>query len=431
MALNLRPLPRSADAREIEEWRRSLRRILTEDSTILLSRIDASAITEGSVLFVDAAGDIIEDTVNLTFNTSTDILTTGHINPSSDGSNNLGSAALNWGDIYIDKTQGSVLFMGADGQITQNNSNIFWDDSNNRLGLGTNTPTYQLENTGDAFLGNRLFIDSTSSIITGVGIGLGKITPRAMLEINHFNANIFMAASGVTHGITDSFPTDVFVSMGLENPNFGGFNFVGASEGNVPSLIFQGLLGSAGPTASAIEFKGFKSDGGTGSTTLADNETVVTFHNANNKKIDMLGDGDFRLLLDDQSIIWGASQNAKIYYNTHLILDSAAVGTGSVKTTAGRIVNTTRLTSGDSPYTVLATDHIIICDTDGGAIEVDLTAGVEGKEYRISNVGSSGNDVTVDPNGAEEVFSGGAGVAFVMTDTEGITINYNTTEGWW
>lgn len=115
----------------------------------------------------------------------------------------------------------------------------------------------------------------------------------------------------------------------------------------------------------------------------------------------------------------------------NLILQSDAVGTGAVKTTAGRIVNTTRLTSGDSPYTVLATDHIIICDTDGGAIEVDLTSGVEGKEYRISNVGSSGNDVTVDPNGTEQVFSGGAGVAFVMTDTEGITINFNVTEGWW
>lgn len=131
-------------------------------------------------------------------------------------------------------------------------------------------------------------------------------------------------------------------------------------------------------------------------------------------------------------ISWGDGQDAKMYYDgTDLIIDSALVGTGAVKTTAGRIINTTRLTSGDSPYTVLVTDHIIICDTDGGAIEIDLTAGVEGKEYRVSNVGSSGNDVTVDPNGTEQIFSGGAGVAFVMTDTEGITINYNAIEGWW
>lgn len=103
----------------------------------------------------------------------------------------------------------------------------------------------------------------------------------------------------------------------------------------------------------------------------------------------------------------------------------------TITTQAGRVMNTTRLTNGDSPYTVLATDHIIICDTDGGAITVNLPAGVEGREYRISNVGSSGNDVTVDPNGTEEIFAKGAGIAFVMVDTEGITVNYNATEGWW
>lgn len=38
-------------------------------------------------------------------------------------------------------TQGSVLFAGASGVISQDNSNLFWDDTNNRLGIGTNTPS--------------------------------------------------------------------------------------------------------------------------------------------------------------------------------------------------------------------------------------------------------------------------------------------------
>ena len=36
-------------------------------------------------------------------------------------------------------TQGSVLFAGASGVISQDNSNLFWDNTNNRLGIGTTT----------------------------------------------------------------------------------------------------------------------------------------------------------------------------------------------------------------------------------------------------------------------------------------------------
>ena len=34
---------------------------------------------------------------------------------------------------------------------------------------------------------------------------------------------------------------------------------------------------------------------------------------------------------------------------------------------------------------------------DGGAIEIDLPAGVEGTHYKLINCGSSGNDLTVNP----------------------------------
>lgn len=37
-------------------------------------------------------------------------------------------------------TQGSVIFAGASGVHSQDNANLFWDDANNSLGIGTNTP---------------------------------------------------------------------------------------------------------------------------------------------------------------------------------------------------------------------------------------------------------------------------------------------------
>jgi hypothetical protein len=42
-------------------------------------------------------------------------------------------------------TAGSVVFAGASGVYSQDNTNFFWDDTNNRLGIGTATPGARLE----------------------------------------------------------------------------------------------------------------------------------------------------------------------------------------------------------------------------------------------------------------------------------------------
>jgi hypothetical protein len=42
-------------------------------------------------------------------------------------------------------TAGSVLFAGADKRISQDNTKLFWDDTNDRLGIGTSSPGLQLE----------------------------------------------------------------------------------------------------------------------------------------------------------------------------------------------------------------------------------------------------------------------------------------------
>jgi len=41
-------------------------------------------------------------------------------------------------------TAGSVVFAGASGVYTQDNANFFWDDTNNRLGVGTTSPSVTL-----------------------------------------------------------------------------------------------------------------------------------------------------------------------------------------------------------------------------------------------------------------------------------------------
>ena len=67
------------------------------------------------------------------------------------------------GVLYLDGTldtsftAGSAIFAGASGVLAQDNSNFFWDDTNNTLGIGTNSPTGKLHVTG-AVTGKALSI---------------------------------------------------------------------------------------------------------------------------------------------------------------------------------------------------------------------------------------------------------------------------------
>ena len=67
-----------------------------------------------------------------------------------------GSGVTSWvqaGSISTGFTQGSVIFGGASGLLSQDNANFFWDNANDRLGIKTNTPDVSLAiNTTDAIL---------------------------------------------------------------------------------------------------------------------------------------------------------------------------------------------------------------------------------------------------------------------------------------
>lgn len=57
---------------------------------------------------------------------------------------------------YFNPTVGSVIFGGASGALAEDNAYLFWDSTNHRLGLGTATPSGNLDltNTGDTLTGN-------------------------------------------------------------------------------------------------------------------------------------------------------------------------------------------------------------------------------------------------------------------------------------
>ncbi len=80
----------------------------------------------------------------------------------SDDLNIDGGIEVN-GGINAGFTNGSVIFSGA-STLSEDNGNLFWDDGNNRLGIGTNNPNNILSVEGDASISKELVVFNTETI---------------------------------------------------------------------------------------------------------------------------------------------------------------------------------------------------------------------------------------------------------------------------
>lgn len=102
----------------------------------------------------------------------------------NDGLLTVGSATLSG------LTSGSVLFSGSSGRISQDNSNAFWDDTNNRLGIGTTAPGVAFDVNGSGIFRSTLTVSgaefdvgtSTFRVLSG-NVGIGTSNPTSALQI--------------------------------------------------------------------------------------------------------------------------------------------------------------------------------------------------------------------------------------------------------
>jgi hypothetical protein len=147
-------------------------------------------------------------------------------------------------------TSGSVLF--SDGtNIAQNNTKLYWDNTNSRLGVGTNAPSQTLDINGNINTsGNYTYSDgsSTSKKIAGL------YTAGTFLSMD--NIKVSFTSSGnrglSLAAVSSNFTADISGTYGLYGGS-GGYATPNVAITTTPSTsIFAWSFGTQGDTATYI-----------------------------------------------------------------------------------------------------------------------------------------------------------------------------------
>lgn len=120
-----------------------------------------------------------------------------------DGTWDTPSASIAIGSTITSGTTGSVLFVGSGPVLAQDNAKLFWDDTNDRLGIGTSSPSSLLHVTGTVSGNSGVTlaptVNQTSSIHALFRVA-GTLNPRANdnSHVAFWQSTINKASSG-TH----------------------------------------------------------------------------------------------------------------------------------------------------------------------------------------------------------------------------------------
>jgi len=160
--------------------------------------VGGGSVLQGNTVIGGAATDEVQFVGRVV----TDVL------PKTNNAYDLGSSSLRWANVYgvngdfstvtvSGLTPGSVIFAGTGGALSQDNANFFWDDANNRLGIGTNTPAATLhvvgtaQVSGNTSVGGDLSVGGNGSVTGNLTVdGNTTLGNNAAVDLVTFNARV-------------------------------------------------------------------------------------------------------------------------------------------------------------------------------------------------------------------------------------------------
>ncbi len=147
-----------------------------ENSVTVLGAVTNNAAQEIRMLRVDpTTGRILADATGAITGSGTSgqvAIWNGTSSITGDADLTFSGTRLTTTDLTIGSmTAGSILFAGVSGAIEQDNSNLFWDNSNNRFAVGTTVPLSPCHIVGKISFGGATSGVGVDQILEGLGTG--------------------------------------------------------------------------------------------------------------------------------------------------------------------------------------------------------------------------------------------------------------------
>ncbi len=160
-------------------------------------------------------------------------------------------------------TPGSIVFAGAGGVYGQDNANLFWDDANGYLGLGTSSPTAALDITSvlsESTVGSEMIINvadrdfssDTGNWSGGSWLVSGGVATHTASTTAYVLDNTALTAAPVAEKIYQiTFTANTIISGSL-TVSFGGAN--GSAVGKATGTLTAQVQAVAASDVSALTF---------------------------------------------------------------------------------------------------------------------------------------------------------------------------------